>query len=116
MYPIPLRYCIFEFGCVDQNCISALLVFVVHAACQLTGVRSVDNGAMLPLFITREISLEVESVVDIAEAKFEVMMLQRVSRLLGYYKGGSTYTTCSLSLSDAVDIARNLLPSACKLD
>jgi hypothetical protein len=55
------------------------LVFAVHATCQLAGVRSIDKGAMLPLYVVHDVSLELEGVIDVAKAELNVMVLQLVS-------------------------------------
>jgi hypothetical protein len=55
------------------------LVFAVHATCQLAGVRSISNGAMLPVYVVHEVPLEFEGIVDVAKAELNVMVLQLVS-------------------------------------
>jgi hypothetical protein len=55
------------------------LVFAVHATCQLAGVRSIDNGALLPIYVVHEVPLELEGIVDVAKAELNVMVLQLVS-------------------------------------
>jgi hypothetical protein len=56
-----------------------VLVFAVHAICQLAGVRSINKGAMLPLYVVHEVPLEVDGMVDVAKAELNVMVLQLVS-------------------------------------
>lgn len=52
-----------------------ICVLIMHAARQLTRVLGVPDGAVFPLFIDHQVTPEVQSVVDVAEAELNVVVL-----------------------------------------
>jgi hypothetical protein len=52
-----------------------LLVLVVDASGDLAWIRSVLDGAVLPIVVRHKLLLKVEGVVDVGEAELDVRVL-----------------------------------------
>jgi hypothetical protein len=59
----------------EHSSILLVRVLVVDALSSLTGIGSVANCARLPVLIFVELALEVQGMVDVGEAKLDVVAL-----------------------------------------
>jgi hypothetical protein len=53
-----------------------ILILVVDALGQLTRIRRIADGTVLPILVVHEFALEIESVVDVCKAKLDIRMLE----------------------------------------
>ena len=61
----------------------------MHATGRLAGIRSVSDGAVLPVRVVHELALEVERVIDVGEAELDVVSLSGVSAILSVFDNNS---------------------------